>query len=162
MSTESADKQAERLEAVGEQLTSLLRQPAVSRRLRVMPGENDWSALQILAHIDEMIPYWMQHCQTLIAAAGERPRFGRPLDAPERLAGVERGGTATLEDLMAQLNEEVQTASREIRAMTPEERAKTGIHVRLGTMTVTDAVDRFIVSHAEEHLAQIRAALESE
>jgi hypothetical protein len=35
------------------------------------------------------------------------------------------------------------------------------LHLRLGEMTVADVVETLVVAHAEEHLAQIEAALES-
>jgi uncharacterized damage-inducible protein DinB len=159
ISDSSGESQARRLETVAEQLTTLARQPEVAGRLGAAPGENDWSAAQILAHMVEMIPYWMSHCQTLIAAAGAPPHFGRSLDAPERLAAVAQGTTGNAEELVAQLNDEVKAAALTIRQMSPAERARTGIHVRLGTMTVAEAIEQFIVTHAEEHLAQVRAAL---
>jgi len=83
--------QAKRLESVYEQLAALLRQPEVAQRLRAVPGADEWSAMQTVGHMAEMIPYWLSHCRTLIAATGKPPRFGRTLDSPERLAGVERG-----------------------------------------------------------------------
>ena len=79
---------ARRLESVYSQLTTLLHRPDVARRLRTAPGNDEWSALQVLGHMAEMIPYWLGHCRTLIAAH-EPPHFGRTLDAPERLAAVE-------------------------------------------------------------------------
>lgn len=162
MEIAGAETQRRRLEAVGEDLTSLFRRPEISSRLRLNPGPDDWSAMQILGHVVEMIPYWMQHCEMLIAADGSPPRFGRSADSPERLAGVEAGNTGNADDLLAQLHDEIITAGRRISDLTPAELAKTGIHVRMGVMTVGDIVDRFIVTHAEEHLGQIRAAISSQ
>jgi hypothetical protein len=31
--------------------------PAVAARLRASPGENEWSAMQTVGHVTEMIPY---------------------------------------------------------------------------------------------------------
>ena len=155
----SAETQARRLETVAEQLTTLLRRPEVAQRLRSAPSENEWSAMQILAHMVEMIPYWLHHYQTLIAATGAPPHFGRSLDAPDRLAGAARGVTGNAEELFGQLTDEVRAAAQAIRQMLPAERAKNGIHDRLGLMTVADAIELFIVAHAEDHLAQVRATL---
>ena len=153
-----AEAQARRLESAYEQLAALMRRPDVAQRLRAAPGENEWSAMQTVGHIAEMIPYWLSHCRTLIAAA-EPPRFGRTLDAPERLAGVERGALGTPDEFLRVLNDEVQAAARAIRQMPAAERSRKGIHLRRGEMTVADVVEVFIVAHAEEHLAQVRAAL---
>jgi hypothetical protein len=157
----SAEAQARRLESVYEQLAVLLNQPGVAGRLRSVPREGDWSALQILGHVVEMIPYWLHHSRTLIEAPGKPPTFGRASDAPERLAGVERGASGQPDALLHQLDQEVQIAARTIRAMSPAERAKKGIHVRRGEMTVADVVEQLIVVHAEEHVAQARAALQA-
>ena len=155
----SGEAQARRLESVYEQLAALLRRPDVAQRLRAAPGENEWSAMQTVGHIAEMIPYWLSHCRTLIAATAEPPRFGRTLDAPERLAGVERGALGTPDEFLRLLNDEVQAAAKAIRHMPTAERGQKGIHLRRGEMTVADVIEVFIVAHAEEHLAQVRAAL---
>lgn len=155
------EEQAQRLESVYEQLTTLLRQHSLTQRLRTAPGENEWSAMQILGHMVEMIPYWLDHCQVMIAATTEPPKFGRLLDAPERLAGVERAATENLGELLRLLDGEIQSAAHIIRQMTSAERKQWGVHLRLGEMTVADVVEVFVVAHAEDHLAQIRAALEA-
>jgi hypothetical protein len=122
-------------------------------------GDKEWSVTQVLGHMVEMIPYWLGHCRVLIAATAEPPVFGRGPDAPERLAGIEHGLIGDPKELLGQLNDEVKAATRAIREMSAAERSKKGIHIKLGEMTVADSVERFIVSHAEEHLDQIRAAL---
>jgi uncharacterized damage-inducible protein DinB len=151
--------QAWRLEKVGMQLDALLHQPEVADRAWTQPGDDEWSVLQILGHMAEMIPYWMDHCRRMIAATGEPPAFGRRLDAAERLAGVELGASARLDELLPLVQNEIQVAARAIREMSPAERARKGIHLRDGEMTVAEAIERIIVEHAEEHLAQIEATL---
>jgi uncharacterized damage-inducible protein DinB len=153
------EAQARRLENVYEQLVALLGRPDVAQRLRAAPGDNEWSAMQTVGHVAEMIPYWLSHCRTLIAAAAGPPHFGRTLDAPERLAGVERGALGTPDEFLRLLNDEVQAAANAIRHMPAAERGQKGIHLRRGEMTVADVVEVFIVAHAEEHLAQVQAAL---
>jgi len=153
------EAQARRLESVYEQLAALLHRPDVAQRLRDAPGADEWSAMQTVGHVVEMIPYWLSHCRTLIAATAGPPRFGRTLDAPERLAGVERGALGTPDEFLRLLNDEVQAAATAIRHMPAAERGRKGIHLRRGEMTVADVVEVFIVAHAEEHLAQVQAAL---
>lgn len=155
----TGEAQARRLESVYEQLAALLGRPDVAQRLRAAPGENEWSAMQTVGHVAEMIPYWLSHCRTIIAATGEPPRFGRTLDAPERLAGVERGAAGTPDEFLRLLNDEVQAAAKAIRHMPAAERGRKGIHLRRGEMSVADVIEIFIVAHAEEHLVQVRAAL---
>ena len=153
------EAQARRLENVSEQLTLLLRQPDVARRLRAAAGEVEWSAMQIFGHLVEMVPYWLGQCRVLLTAA-EPPTFGRELDAPERMAGPERGASGDMEGLLGLWHANVTTATQTIRQMSAVERSMKGQHVRRGEMTVADIVEFFIVAHAEEHLAQMRAALQ--
>jgi uncharacterized damage-inducible protein DinB len=160
--TESTgETQARRLERVYEEVARLLRDPGVASRLRAAPGKDEWSAMQALGHMTEMIPYWLQHCRVLIAAIGEPPTFGRTPGSPERLAGVAQGAAAEPAALLAQLQGEVRTAAGTIRTLSAAERAKRGVYSGRGEMTVADVLESFIVSHAEEHLAQVQAALRS-
>jgi uncharacterized damage-inducible protein DinB len=153
------ESEARRLESVGAQLAALLREPEVARRMRDAPGENEWSTMQVLGHLSEMIPYWIVQCRALIASTGEPPRFGRPPDAPERLAGPERGARGNPDEVLRAAEAEIQSAAQAIRQMSAADLAKAGVHVRRGPMTVADIVESFMVGHAEEHLAQVRAAL---
>lgn len=155
-SNDLSEAQARRLENVSAQLTSLLRERDAERR-RAAKTQEDWSAMQVLGHTVEMIPYWLDQIRAIIAAP-EPPTFGRSQDSPERLAGPEHGATGDLEDLLGQLHTAVETAAHTIRTLTPEERAKKGTHIRRGEMTVGDMLEFFIVAHSEEHLAQIQAS----
>lgn len=155
------ETQAKRLERVYEEVARLLQDPAVASRLRTAPGKDAWSAMETLGHMTEMIPYWLNHCRALIAATGEPPRFGRTAGSPERLAGVAHGTTAKPDALLARLEEEVRAAARTIRRLSVAERSKRGVSSEKGEMTVAEVLESFIVSHAEEHLAQVQAALRS-
>lgn len=154
------EAQARRLENVSEQLTLLLSQPSVAQRLRSAASEAEWSALEVFGHLIEMVPYWLDQCRVL-STTTEPSMFGRGLDAPERLAGPELGVTTDIEALLELWHANVKTAAQTIREMTTVERSKKGQHVRRGEMTVSDIVELFVVTHAEEHLTQIRTTLQS-
>jgi uncharacterized damage-inducible protein DinB len=115
--------------------------------------------MQTLGHVTEMIPYWLSHCRTLIAATGAPPAFGRTPGSPERLAGVAHGAAAEPHALLDQLRREVRAAASAIRELSAAERAKRGHTPERGEMTVADVVESFIVRHAEDHVAQVQAAL---
>src|SRR5258706_4443055 len=110
--THSSEAQALRLVRVYEQLSTLLNHPDVAQRLRAAPGEHEWSALQVIGHMVEMIPYWLHHCHRMIAATHEPPQFGRTLDAPERLAGVENVAARDADQLLGQLRQAVVPATK--------------------------------------------------
>jgi hypothetical protein len=154
-----AETQAQRLERAAEAIAAALAAPGVAQRLSAALGPSEWSVLEVLGHTIEMIPYWLNHCRSLIVATGAPPPFGRTLDSPERLAGVAQGAAGNPAELLRRLDDEVQAAAAAIRQMSPADRARTGLHPRHGQMTVAEVVETFIVAHAEEHLAQVRATL---
>ncbi|HXJ81796.1 MAG TPA: DinB family protein [Candidatus Methylomirabilis sp.] len=157
----SGEAQAKRLERVYDNVARLLREPGVASRLRAAPGQDAWSAMQTLGHVTEMIPYWLSHCRVLIAATGSPPRFGRTAGSPERLAGVAHGATADPDALLARLQEEVRAAANAIRKFSEAERSKRGVTSERGEVTVAEVIESFIVGHAEEHVEQVQAALQS-
>jgi hypothetical protein len=159
-SDNAGDRQARRLQAVYVQLVQTLGQSTGMQSSKTAGADEDWSATEVLGHLVEMIPYWMNSCQTIIAASTP-PSFGRGLDAPERLAGVEQGTSRSLPTLLTLLQREVEGAAAAIRQMSPEDRSKQGVHLVRGEMTVAEIVEAMIVAHAEAHLAQVQATLAS-
>ncbi len=162
MTANSGEEQARRLEAATAQIGALVRQPGNARRLSEAPGADEWTVLQTLGHCAEMIPYWLDQCRILIEARAEPPRLGRTLDDPGRLAGPAHGVGANAEALLAEVEAETRKGAARIRALTSAERARTGMHPRQGLMRVEDIVERFVVSHAEEHERQIREILKTQ
>ncbi len=159
-STESpGEEQALRLERVCEEVARLLREPGVASHLRTAPGANEWSAMQTVGHMTEMIPYWLRHCRVLIAATGQPPTFGRAPGSPERLEGVAHGATAQPDVLLTELQDGIRAAANTIRELSTAERGKRGVYTGRGEMSVAEVIQSFIVRHAEEHLVQVRSTL---
>jgi hypothetical protein len=149
------ETQAQRLEEVSEEMTRILRERDTERRKHSAQGDAEWSGMEIAGHVVEMLPYWLAHAETIIAAT-EPPSFGRGPDSPERLAGPENAAASELEEVAAQLQGNVKRAATRIRQLTPQERAKKGIHIRRGEMTAGEVVEQLIVAHAQEHLEQLK------
>jgi len=151
--------QAQRLEQIDEQFAILLQQANTRREPHQLSTENEWSAIQTMGHIAEMIPYWLSQCQPLITATGELPHFGRQLDDPERLAGVKQGASWSLAEAVQQVSAALCAGAQVMRDMPMAARDKCGIHSRYGEVSVAEIIERTIVTHAEEHLAQVKVAL---
>src|SRR5262249_36341633 len=118
---QSAEGQAQRLERAAAQIAERLRQPEVAQRVGAA-APDEWSAVQVIGHILELVPYWTSQIQILADADGEPPHFGRGLDAPERLEGVAHGAATDPDELLQQLEAVAQAGAAHIRAMTPEQR----------------------------------------
>ena len=151
----------ERLEQVDGAMAALFNQPQVAERLRSAPDDAAWSAMQIVGHMVEMIPYWLSHCTAIVAAGDGSHSLGRSLDSPERLAGAAHGAGENPQSLLAELHSEILAAATTIRNFSAQDWNATGAHIRDGAITVRSIVERFVVSHAEEHLAQVRKTLQA-
>jgi hypothetical protein len=156
----SAEGQAARLERAGNQIAELLRRPEVAARVRAA-GPDEWSAVQVIGHVIELISYWTRQVRILADAAGAPPHFGRGLDAPERLEAVAHGAASDPDTLLRQLDAAIGAGADAIRGMTAEQRAKTGVHNRRGEETVAQFIEALIVGHVEDHLTQIKQVLGS-
>src|SRR6266581_2963700 len=55
-------------------------------KLYEVPAENEWTIMQILAHIVELMPYWAGEIEKLLAAPGEN--FGRTQQDERRLQAI--------------------------------------------------------------------------
>lgn len=154
------ESQVQRIQAAAAKIAETLQRPEVAYRLRTAPSQNEWSAMQVMGHVTEMLPYWLHHSKAIIDSPTPHT-FGRALDDPERLAGVERGSISDPAQVISQLNQAVADISAFIRTLTPDQRAKTGNNVTRGVMSVDDIVEKNMVAHAEAHLDQVRAALEA-
>jgi uncharacterized damage-inducible protein DinB len=156
----SDESHARRLEEIGQQLVMLLQPSDVAQKVHISHDENEWSVMQTLGHLVEMIPFWINQCTLLIEDKEELLQFGRELDAPQRVDGINRGTELELDEIINILKQEIHRASQVIRSMSNEERAKKGNHIRFGQMTVSEIIERLIVTHAEEHLDQVRSTLQ--
>ena len=119
----SGQARARRIEQVYDEVANLPQGPGVASRLRTSPAATEWSAIQTLGHMIEMIPHWLHHCRMLIEATG-LPTFGRTQGSLERLAGVTHGASADLDALLRQLHVEVRGAASAIRRLSTAERSK--------------------------------------
>jgi hypothetical protein len=154
----SAEGQAVRLERANQQLAALLGRPDVAARLGAASAD-EWSTVQVLGHMIELVNYWTGAIQAIAVSTGEPPRFGRTIDAPERLAAVAHGAASESDALLQELEGAITSAAGRIRAMTPAQRARTGLHNRLGEITVANALNELVVDHVEAHVTQIQQTL---
>jgi len=156
----SSESQARRLEEIGHKLVLLLQQPDVSRKVHNGYSENEWSVMQILGHMVEMIPFWTNHCYLIIAANEESFQFGRELDAQERVEGINRGTNLELDEIVIILKQVIYETIQAIRSMSIKDRGKKGFHIKFGQMTVAEVIENLIVLHTEDHFDQISSALQ--
>ena len=122
--------------------------------------EAQWGPREVLAHIVEMLPFWLGELERVVDGNGVAPvPFGRTADDPLRIGLIAREWTLPLRVLFARIDRGIADWQVRLGTLTDVELAKTGVHPRLGPLTVAAIPGRFVIDHAEEHLAQLESIL---
>jgi DinB superfamily len=114
-----------------------------------------WDRRQVLAHVAEMLPYWVE--QVELVAAGDQVPFGRAKSNPERIAAIERDRREDPSRLLDRVDAGLGVVLALLDRLDDGALARSGRHQTLGEMTVAGIVDRFLVDHLEEHADQLEA-----
>lgn len=122
--------------------------------------EASWGPREVLAHLVEMLPFWLGELERIVDCDGSTPvPFGRIADDTVRLGMIERERTLPLRVLFARLDSGIGAWSDRLRSQTDAERAMIGVHPREGEMAVERIPERFVVRHLEDHVAQLEEIL---
>jgi len=123
--------------------------------------ESDWGPKEVLAHVAEMAPYWLGQLEAVLAApvGPEPPAFGRVSTDPTRIDRIGRDRGRPASELLAGIDAGLAAIVARLPELTPADRAKRGVHPRLGEMTAEGIVERFVVGHLEEHVRQLEEIL---
>lgn len=121
-----------------------------------------WGPREVLAHLAEMLAFWYgQH--GLIVEAGRGPGdavpFGRNTTDEARLIVIGRDRVFPIGDLFDLVDDGIARWERRAAATTDAQGRFVGLHPRLGEMTADHVRDRMVVTHLEDHLAQLEATL---
>jgi DinB family protein len=119
-------------------------------------GEERWEAGQVWAHIAEFPGYWLAQAQRVIALPTNEPvPFGRVKTDAGRIEAIERDRHTDPAALLARVRTDLADVGDAARSWPSEAWTRRGMHPSRGEMTVETIVDRFIVSHLEEHADQL-------
>lgn len=122
--------------------------------------ESDWGPKEVLAHVAEMVPYWLGQIDAVLAAPVDAVSFGRVATDPDRIDRIGRDRTLPAGELFDRIDRAVADAAALQGRLDSAARARRGTHSRLGEMTIEGIVERFIVGHLEEHVRQLEEILE--
>ena len=123
--------------------------------------EASWGPREVLAHVAEMLPYWLGELERIVDGAdgGGPVSFGRNADDPVRIGYIERDRSLPLRVLFGRVDAGLRDWGDRLTTLTADEGSRPGRHPRLGEMPASGIMDRFVVGHAEEHVAQLEDLL---
>ena len=118
------------------------------------PAENEWSIMQNLAHIVEIMPYWANQIEKLVANPGQN--FGRTQQDEGRLRAIDEHGRDSLEQIKALLPGSYARLQEVLGNLRDSDLELTGVHVRYGEKSLDWFIEDFVTGHLIAHLEQIR------
>lgn len=116
----------------------------------------EWTAMETLAHMVELVTFWSGELRRIVATPGTH--FGRTIDDRARMAWVEQHRQDRPEQGLSQLREAAEKSAALLRSFAAEDWTKTGIDARGAETEVQEIVERRILAHVEEHVAQVTRA----
>jgi threonine dehydratase len=146
-----------RLERAERRLAEHAAQPLPSGLTDPDPGATErWEAGQVWAHLAEFPAYWLAQARMVVDRyRGEPVPFGRTKADAGRIAAIERERHAEPEELLARVRRDLAEVRGALESLPAEAWEARGEHPTLGTMTLPQIVERFIVAHLEEHADQL-------
>jgi hypothetical protein len=134
---------------------------ALAERFGTEP-EAAWGPREVLAHVAEMLPYWLGEYERVVEAAraaGDGAPFGRVASDALRIGVLERDRTLPLRELLARIDAGIGRWEDRLAARERPDDAAVGVHSTLGEMTAGELRERFVIGHVVEHLEQLEAIL---
>jgi hypothetical protein len=122
--------------------------------------EADWGPREVLAHVNEMLPYWATQLRLILAGdPAEATPFGRVSTDPTRLGRIAGDRRLACGDLLDRIAAGLPIAEDVLSGLTVTDLDRRGLHSTRGELTVGASADRFLVSHLAEHVEQLQAIL---
>jgi DinB superfamily len=132
--------------------------------VRAVQGEGpeaEWGAPEVLAHVAEMLQYWLGEVERVLAGAPEPVPFGRIASDPLRTLTIERDRSLPSGELINRIQSTVARYAARLPGLSAADWNRRGLHPRVGEMTVAAMLERFVVTHLEEHATQLTEAVRS-
>ena len=123
--------------------------------------EATWGPRETLAHISEMLPFWLGEIERILAGSTEPVPFGRVASNELRIGVIERDRSLPLRELFGRIEGDAARLTRRLAELSAAEVERTGVHPTLGVLTVGQAAQRFVAGHLEEHAAQFAGILDA-
>jgi hypothetical protein len=121
--------------------------------------EASWGPPEVLAHLEEMLAYWLGEIERIVDMRTGPGPFGRIASDANRLGIIERDRSLPIRELEARVALGIDRWRGRWTELDAAIRDRTGLHPTRGEMTIAQVADRMVATHLEDHLDQLSAAL---
>ena len=123
--------------------------------------EASWNPPELLAHVAEMLPYWMGQVERILQGFPEPVSFGRVQTDTDRIEAIGRDRALPPGELFDRVAGETDAAVVRLREIADADLERLGTHPTLGEMTVQTVIERMLLGHLEGHVDQLSGILEA-
>ncbi|MEB3101524.1 DinB family protein [Ferviditalea candida] len=123
--------------------------------IRWKPADNVWSIMEILCHVEEIIPYWLNELSNVVKSPGAS--WGRGLDHPARLEAVAAADSRSVAEVLQGIEASKQIVNSAFSSMSDADLDIESPHrnPKFGVKPMTFLIDHFLVQHLTNHNQQI-------
>ena len=122
--------------------------------------EAEWGPREVLGHVDEMLPYWVDELTRVIAGDGVTPvPFGRIATDQSRLDRIDADRQLSSGELLDSIDAGLKRTIAFVGGLSPTDLERVGAHPSRGELTVADSLERFLAGPLEDHVVQLRTTL---
>jgi len=127
--------------------------------LYLRPEPEEWSVIEILAHVAEFPPYWLKAFLQVIQNPGQP--FGRTHTDPQRIAAVANHAQDALPLTLERIEQAQAQTIEMLLTIKNEDWGKTGVHPNRGVMNLHQMMEFFVTKHIHDHTHQADKALQT-
>ncbi len=121
--------------------------------------ESEWGPPEVLAHVAEMLGYWLEQMERVVSGPDGPVPMGRQTNDPKRTGAIERDRALPTGELLSLIHAAVARYAARLPELSPADWQRVGLHPRVGEMTVAQMLDRFVLGHLDEHVTQMQTVL---
>ncbi|HZR44837.1 MAG TPA: DinB family protein [Ktedonobacteraceae bacterium] len=144
-----------------DELNQLIEGPLASldaTKLYQAPTPGEWTIMENLAHIIEVMPYWGDEIAKLVASPGQS--FGRTHEHEGRLRAIRQHRSDSLDQIRADLPGSYAHLDQVLQSLRDCDLELTGHHSKFGDRDLAWFIKEFVTDHLANHVEQIKACLQ--
>jgi uncharacterized damage-inducible protein DinB len=119
------------------------------------PSEEEWSVMEVLSHVEEVIHYWVTELKRVITSPGP---WGRGMDAPARLEALKQAHNRKYHEAKVGIVSAKAHVLDVFTELMDENLAIEAPHrnPKFGVKSMDFLVEHFLVDHLQKHIVQIK------
>lgn len=127
--------------------------------LHVDPGNGEWTLAENLGHIGEFPGFFAAQLDGFLD--GSDASVGRLLDNENRLAGIDRAGGRSADDLVATMAANFARLQGSLDRLQEGDLERIAHNGKYGDETVFGFLDRYVLTHKAEHVVQLTTTIDA-